>query len=1345
MKFKCKVSLVLVVITFYQASSFTTRRPFDIQEWIRNQTNHNSTWNAIDVKQFPGEECFRPCQPGQSRVCYWKFVMEHYSAMGVACGDCIHGNFEDCFNLHCIPADGVERGVMSINRQIPGPFIHVCKDDLIVVDVVNAMAGTATSLHWHGLHMKDTPFMDGVPFVTQCPIDFSNAFRYAFWASEPGTQFYHSHSGHHKVNGHYGALIVRNETSPHANLYDFDVKEHTIIISDWMHDDADMFMPGLPTRGPGIMPQSVLINGKGVFLRNESNPTQYVNSPIEVYKVVAGSRYRFRFINSASHVCPVQIQIQNHNLTVISTDSFDVRPEEVNTLITTSGERYDFIVNANQAPGNYCIRVRLLGICNHEQFAILAYVPQGSNYNVSVSEFKSYADVGAQCRDGVDIPVIASLNHPNTTCYNEKDHNKCSSDLAALQADPDLIAAKVDERFYLAFNNYAVSKHDLFQENHYEHFMNNGNTTVLQAAINNISFVFPPVSILTQSDEITENTFCEEGKLPPRCEGKRFCHCSHVIKAKLNSVVELVIIDETTRIGRINHPFHLHGFAMHVMETDFIRNVPMTVELYKKLSKSRLLPNQGRNLRSKTASLQDTISLPSQGYTVLRFRANNPGFWALHCHFEYHFSVGMGLILQVGEPSDFVKPPRNFPQCRNYLPDIDQSGSLFPQSNNEKKPTNKTSEVKINVNNFLSLNTSQLKLHAGEDCLRPCTSGDSKICYFKFYLEYYHAMGSACASCNSGNHTDCFNSQCVTADGHERGFMSVNRKFPGTKIEVCENDTIVVDVENLMAGTSTSIHWHGILQENTQYMDGVGLVTQCPIPFFTEFRYMFKANHAGTHHYHSHAGHHKSNGIAGPLIIRGVRNEDPNSHLYEYDLSEHTIFLNDWIHSYAEMFVPGLPSTTLLPASILINGRSRFDNKNTNIPYSIFRVKLGGRYKFRLINSNALTCPFQIQTPAVNVPPQTIGRPKRIVRRPLRYDEYETDFQSHYAFNLIEKHRMTIIASDASDIKPLTVDTLITTSGERYDFILEANQTKGNYWLRVRAIGQCAMNGNQIESFAILSYYTGSEINDTELAFTSKSPPSYEDSFPLGIVINNPNGTCQQTNSNFICLTDLESYKQDTELLNSVPDHRFLWRFTTPTLNNDILFNNEYNNHYSYFNVFGTFNNVGVINNISFILPQSLIRTKEIKEELFCDETTQQTCNNTNICFCLHRVKMKLNSIVEITLKDESKEWEPIYHPMHLHGHRMVVTEISNGTDITNLNVNNFPPYKDTIAVPSQGHVIVRFRADNPGFWMFHCHFEWHLNIGMNLIVQVGEFSEMTPIPDDFPTCSSYVPDAHAL
>lgn len=121
-------------------------------------------------QQFPGEKCQRDCTNSPARVCYFHWTLEHYHTMGPACGQCgtAAGNAgkADCFREQCIAADGVPRGVMSINRQIPGPTIHVCKNDWVVVDVFNAMGGTSASIHWHGVLQRETPWMDGVPFVT---------------------------------------------------------------------------------------------------------------------------------------------------------------------------------------------------------------------------------------------------------------------------------------------------------------------------------------------------------------------------------------------------------------------------------------------------------------------------------------------------------------------------------------------------------------------------------------------------------------------------------------------------------------------------------------------------------------------------------------------------------------------------------------------------------------------------------------------------------------------------------------------------------------------------------------------------------------------------------------------------------------------------------------------------------------------------------------------------------------------------------------------------------------------------------------------------------------------------
>lgn len=61
-------------------------------------------------------------------------------------------------------------------------------------------------------------------------------------------------------------MIIREPSDQHSKLYDYDLNEHTIIVSDWMHYTAEMFAVGLPTRTPGPLPVNVLINGKGTFV-----------------------------------------------------------------------------------------------------------------------------------------------------------------------------------------------------------------------------------------------------------------------------------------------------------------------------------------------------------------------------------------------------------------------------------------------------------------------------------------------------------------------------------------------------------------------------------------------------------------------------------------------------------------------------------------------------------------------------------------------------------------------------------------------------------------------------------------------------------------------------------------------------------------------------------------------------------------------------------------------------------------------------------------------------------------------------------------------------------------------
>ncbi|RIA81566.1 multicopper oxidase, partial [Glomus cerebriforme] len=70
-------------------------------------------------------------------------------------------------------------------------------------------------------------------------------------------------------------------------------------------------------------------------------------------------------------------------------------------------------------------------------------------------------------------------------------------------------------------------------------------------------------------------------------------------------------------------------------------------------------------------------------------------------------------------------------------------------------------------------------------------------------------------------------------------------------------------------------------------------------------------------------------------------------------------------------------------------------------------------------------------------------------------------------------------------------------------------------------------------------------------------------------------------------------------------------------------------------------------------------------------------------------------------------------HPFHMHGHLFAVIFIGEQGQIpdkSKYNTKN-PIIRDTVSLPGNGFLVIRFIADNPGIW--HCHIEWHVELGM--------------------------------
>ncbi|XP_076303579.1 uncharacterized protein LOC143221864 [Lasioglossum baleicum] len=607
-------------------------------------------------------ECARTCTGDKPKTCYYEFVVERFPVYGQACKYCTpDSSTYICSNCQCVLADGVNRNILSVNRMMPGPSIQVCLGDFVVVDVVNKVLEEHVTVHWHGLFQQGTQYYDGVPFVTQCPIPSGDTFRYQFHANNSGTHFWHSHVGLQKMNGFAGSFIVREpaEEDPNSDLYDYDLANHVVFISDWMIENAVERFPG---RTEGItqqLPDDLLINGRGRY-KSEIGTNATTDTPLEVIQVEANKRYRFRMINAFCATCSGELTIQGHNLTVIATDGESVKPVTVSSIVSYAGERYDFVINTDQTPGAYWIQLRGLEQCDEDsiqQLAILQYV------NASTTPFTEEPTYDGGLATGI------VLNPTTGNCEAAVEDAICVNQLKnAEPTDVTLLEAEPDQRFYLPIAVIHFDQETFFQPNTYNKFLVPIPIHLAAQLMNGIIYDNAPAPMLSQLEDLPKDQLCDADHLPQGCSAN--CSCTHVIDVQLNATVEIIFVDEFQAPG-IEHPIHLHGYAFYVVSMGQPlgscdnATADITVDYVKQLDANNQIE---RNLIDPPK--KDTIAVPNNGFAIVRFHANNPGFWMLHCHFVYHQASGMEMVMRVGNQSDLPPMPAGFPKCGNFMPEI---------------------------------------------------------------------------------------------------------------------------------------------------------------------------------------------------------------------------------------------------------------------------------------------------------------------------------------------------------------------------------------------------------------------------------------------------------------------------------------------------------------------------------------------------------------------------------------------------------------------------------------------------------------------------------------------------
>ncbi|KAF9533796.1 laccase [Crepidotus variabilis] len=507
------------------------------------------------------------------------------------------------------------------------------------------------------------------------------------------------------------------------------------------------------------------------------------------------------------------------------------------------------------------------------------------------------------------------------------------------------------------------------------------------------------------------------------------------------------------------------------------------------------------------------------------------------------------------------------------------------------------------------------------------------------------SVGAICAAF-SGNHADLFiGNSYVAPDGFNRSSVLAGAadtmdslSFPGPLITNLKDGEFNLNVVNQLRDPSmlmtTSIHWHGFFQRGSSWADGPSGVTQCPITPNHSFKYSFSTeDQAGTFWYHSHHSTQYCDGLRGPMVVYDPN--DPHRWLYDVDDASTVITLADWYHKVAPQAGPN-PTAD----ATLINGVGRYLG-GPPVPLAVINVEHGKRYRFRLVS---ISC------------------------------------DPNYIFS-IDSHNLTIIEADSENTQPLEVDSLQIFAGQRYSFVLIANQKVDNYWVRADPnVGTKGFEGGL--NSAILRYVDASESEPTSVSSTSNRlfetnlhPLDYPDAlglpFPGGADVN---------------------------------------------INLDIAFRVK---------PFLAF----TVNDISFVPP-----TVPALLQIMSGAKTAQDLMPTGSYYALPP-----HAVVELSLPARAGG-SP--HPIHLHGHSFQVIQ-SAGNSIRNY-VDPVRRDVVSIGTAGD-NVTIRFKTDNAGPWFLHCHIDWHLELGLAVVFAEDiegiqktshppeEWDQLCPLYNSFP------------
>ena len=484
--------------------------------------------------------------------------------------------------------DGVNRSMLLINGQFPGPLIEANWGDTISVTVHNAIETATedgitvdqegTALHWHGILQHETPYYDGTPGVQQCPIAPNKDFTYTFTADLYGTSWYHSHYSAQYDAGALGPMIIHG---PSSAEYDIDVGP--VMIGDWNHQDYyRITQMAVGSEQQIVVSNNTLINGKmdydcGLLSLHNEPHTCTENAGLSKFKFQSGKTHRLRLINPSAEATLIY-SIDSHTMTVIATDFVDVQPFSADYVTLGVGQRMDVLVEGTgNDDGAYWMRVNASTCSAAQQGKALAAI------------YYENADTTSVPADN-PVAIVDSCGARN----GNVDYQYLNAVPSFARAPPAQFSTELTLNMSVGFN---ASCSTLWQ-------MNTGE--------------FPAGDYFQTdyNDPVTLDAYNGKFDFDPQ---------RYVYDVGTNSTVVLYIINTSPAA----HPMHLHGHNFWVLASG---NGEWDGAIH---------TADPTNPLRRDVQMVNPAETGSNGYAVIAYETNNPGIWPFHCHIAWHVSAGL--------------------------------------------------------------------------------------------------------------------------------------------------------------------------------------------------------------------------------------------------------------------------------------------------------------------------------------------------------------------------------------------------------------------------------------------------------------------------------------------------------------------------------------------------------------------------------------------------------------------------------------------------------------------------------------------------------------------------------